>query len=78
MEKLRGISVQILDNKNFALLHDDLDLNTNLFIYDINTGDLIKKTNYKGMTDKLYCFKNTLIVGSSRGMHIYDWQVKTR
>ena len=73
-DKLKGVSVEILDEKNIAILHRDLDYNTNLYVYDLNTGDLIQKTDFEGISSRTFNFNGTLIVGSSLGMYIFEWQ----
>ena len=71
-KEISGISVKMLDEKNFALLLIDFDLNRSLNIYNIETGELVRETDFKGISSKIFYLNNTLIVGSSRGMHIYD------
>ena len=69
--KLKGISVEILDDKNIAILHRDLDYNTSLYVYDLNTGKLNQKTDFEGIPGKIHNFNGTLIIGSSLGMYIF-------
>lgn len=71
--ELSGITTEKIDENSVIIMVEDLDLNTKVNIYDLKTGDIKAKTDFKGISSSIFHFNGTILIGSSRGLHIYKW-----